>query len=106
MGGATGVPVARESLYPAVKMLKEEGAKIVGVDTSGSVDYWKEDLTGSVALVLGGEGQGTSPTLLGKCDSVVRIPMFGSVPNLNVSVAAALVLYERIRQTGASAWRS
>lgn len=99
MGGAASVPVARESLYPTVKMLKEEGTKIIGVDAAGSVDYWEEDLTGSVALVLGGEGQGISPTLLGKCDSVVRIPMFGSVPSLNVGVAAALVLYERLRQT-------
>jgi len=102
MGGAVGVPVARESLYAAVKMLRDEGVRIVGVDASGSVDYWEEDLTGSVALVLGGEGQGISPTLLGKCDSVVRIPMHGSVPSLNVGVAAALVLYERLRQISAA----
>lgn len=98
MGGGASVPVVRENLYPAVKLLREEGVRLVGVDPSGAVDYWDEDLTGSVAFVLGGEGKGISPTLLGKCNSVVRIPMTGSIKSLNVGVSAALVLYERLRQ--------
>ena len=98
MGAGLRVPVARASLYQAVKLLKREGAKIIGVDPSGAVEYSDERLTGSLALVLGGEGRGISPTLLDKCDSVVRIPMEGSIESLNVGVAAAVVLYERIRQ--------
>ena len=95
------VPVAREALYPAVKLLKDEGFRLLGVDMSGDRDYWSVDLTGAVALVLGGEGQGISPTLLGKCDAVLRIPMLGQVSSLNVGVAAAIVLYERRRQIAA-----
>jgi len=98
MGAGLKVPVARTSLYQAVKLLRKEGARIIGVDPSGAVEHYDERLTGSLALVLGGEGKGISPTLLGKCDTVVRIPMVGDIQSLNVGVAAAVVLYERVRQ--------
>jgi 23S rRNA (guanosine2251-2'-O)-methyltransferase len=98
MGAGLRIPVARISLYQAVKLLKREGAKIIGVDPSGAKEYHDERLTGSLALVLGGEGRGISPTLLDKCDRVVRIPMEGNIESLNVGVAAAVVLYERMRQ--------
>ena len=98
MGAGLRVPIIRASLYQTVKLLKIEGAKIVGVDPTGDVEYYDERLMGSLALILGGEGRGISPTLLGKCDSVVRIPMAGNIESLNVGVAAAVVLYERIRQ--------
>ena len=98
MGAGLRIPMAKTSLYQAVKLLKEEGVRIVGVDPTGAVEHYDERLTGSLALVLGAEGRGISPTLLGKCDSVVQIPMAGEVPSLNVGVAAAIVLYERVRQ--------
>ena len=101
MGGGAHVPVARENIYPAVKLLKDEGFKLVAVDSSGSYILWEVDLTGALALILGGEGEGISPTLLDKCDSIVRIPMHGQVTSLNVGVSAALVLYERLRQRSA-----
>ncbi len=105
MGGGAHVPVARENIYPAVKLLKDEGFKVVAVDMSGDHDIWQEDLSGAVALVFGGEGEGISPTLLEKCDSVVKIPMLGHVPSLNVGVSAAVVLYERLRQIEAKRQR-
>jgi 23S rRNA (guanosine2251-2'-O)-methyltransferase len=98
MGGGLKVPVVRGSLFQAVKLLKGAGAKVVGVDPSGTAEYFDERLTGGLALVLGGEDRGISPTLLSKCDSVVRIPMKGQIMSLNVGVAAAVVLYERMRQ--------
>jgi 23S rRNA (guanosine2251-2'-O)-methyltransferase len=101
MGGGAHVPVARENLYPAVKLLKDEDFKLVAVDLLGDHDLWEEDLSGAITLVLGGEGEGISPTLLEKCDSVIRIPMHGLVSNLNVGVSAAIVLYERLRQQNA-----
>ncbi|MCK4702810.1 23S rRNA (guanosine(2251)-2'-O)-methyltransferase RlmB, partial [Candidatus Bathyarchaeota archaeon] len=45
-----------------------------------------------------GEDRGINPTLLEKCDTLIRIPMMGKIPSLNVSVATAIVLYERMRQ--------
>ena len=98
MGAGLRIPVVKASLYQTVKLLKREGAKIIGVDPTGDIEYYDERLRGSLALILGGEGRGLSPTLLGKCDSVVRIPMAGKIESLNVGVAAAIVLYERIRQ--------
>jgi 23S rRNA (guanosine2251-2'-O)-methyltransferase len=51
-----------------------------------------------VAFVIGGEDRGVNPTLISKCDKVVRIPMRGHLESLNVSVATGIVLYERLRQ--------
>jgi len=98
MGGDAYVPVVRERPFRVVKLLKDEGVRVVGVDPGGNVDYYDERLTGSVAFVLGGEGRGLSEQMLDKCDVVVRIPMLGRLTSLNVGVAAALVLYERVRQ--------
>ena len=102
MGGDVYVPVVRERPFRVLRTLREEGVRVVGVDPSGRVDYFDERLTGSVAFVLGGEGVGLSKQMLDKCDVVVRIPMSGHLDSLNVGVAAALVLYERVRQISGS----
>jgi len=98
MGGSSDVPIVRENLYSVLKILKEEGVKTIGVDSEGVVDYYDENLDGSVALVVGGEDKGLNASLKAKCDKVVRIPMKGRLSSLNVSVATAVVLYERMRQ--------
>jgi 23S rRNA (guanosine2251-2'-O)-methyltransferase len=61
---------------------------------------WEADLTGGVALVLGAEGKGLRPLVRRTCDDAVAIPLAGRVESLNVSVAAALLLYEARRQRG------
>jgi 23S rRNA (guanosine2251-2'-O)-methyltransferase len=98
MGGSTIVPVARENLFNSLKLLKDEGVRVVALDQSGPNDYFDADLRGSVALVLGGEDKGISPTLLERADTIVRVPMIGKLKSLNVGVAAAVVMYERMRQ--------
>jgi 23S rRNA (guanosine2251-2'-O)-methyltransferase len=98
MGGDVYVPVVRERPFRVLRSLREEGVRVVGVDPGGRVNYFDERLTGSVAFVLGGEGAGLSRQMLDKCDVVVKIPMSGHLDSLNVGVAAALVLYERVRQ--------
>jgi 23S rRNA (guanosine2251-2'-O)-methyltransferase len=98
MGGGLHVPVIGDNLFQAAKLLKQEGVKLVAVDTSGSTYYFHERLTGSVAFVLGGEDRGINQSLKDRCDSIVSIPMQGSIASLNVSAAAAVVLYERMRQ--------
>jgi len=98
MGGGLHVPVIRDSLFQAAKLLKQEGVKLVAVDPTGATDYYEERLTGSVALVLGGEDRGINDALLKRCDSIISIPMKGSITSLNVGAAAAVVLYERMRQ--------
>ncbi len=98
MGGSLYVPVWQTNIYPTIKQMQDEGLRIIGIDASGSKPYYEEKLSGAVAIVMGGEDRGINPTLLSKCDSVVNIPMRGKLDSLNVSVATAVVLYERVRQ--------
>ena len=64
----------------------------------GALSMWAADLSGGVALVLGAEGRGVRPLVRRTCDGVIAIPLSGHVGSLNVSVAAALLLYESRRQ--------
>jgi 23S rRNA (guanosine2251-2'-O)-methyltransferase len=98
MGGSLFVPVFQRSLHTTVKLLKNEGVEIIGLDQNGEDPYYNADLSGAVAIVAGGENKSVSPVLLGKCDRIVRIPMHGKLESLNVSVATSIVLYERVRQ--------
>jgi 23S rRNA (guanosine2251-2'-O)-methyltransferase len=70
-------------------------------DSEGSVSMWDTDLAGGVALVLGAEGKGVRPLVRRTCDATVAIPLGGKVGSLNVSVAAALLMYEARRQRAA-----
>jgi 23S rRNA (guanosine2251-2'-O)-methyltransferase len=67
-------------------------------DAEGEASLWDTDLSGGVALVLGAEGTGVRPLVRRTCDAVVAIPLSGQVASLNVSVAAAVLLYEARRQ--------
>ena len=98
MGGSLYVPLFRENFHSVLKLLREKGIRVIGVDPSGFTEYFSENLTGAIAFVLGGENKGISSSLLRKCNNIVRIPMRGRIESLNVSVSTALVLYERLRQ--------
>jgi 23S rRNA (guanosine2251-2'-O)-methyltransferase len=77
--------------------VKERGLWVVGADSTGDTEYTKAKFSEPTALVLGSE-TGLGPVLLKKCDVVVRIPMYGKVESLNVSVAGALLMFEARRQ--------
>ncbi len=99
-GASEHVPVARETnLRRAIDRMKEAGVWVYAAEVGGTT-YTELDLSGSVALVLGSEGRGVRRLVREGCDGAVSIPMVGAVESLNVSVAAAILLYEARRQRG------
>jgi 23S rRNA (guanosine2251-2'-O)-methyltransferase len=100
MGGAEAVPLIREGLYSALKPIQKAGIPVVGADMGGE-PVGETDLRGPMALVLGSEGEGLGPELRKRCDRIVSIPLAGELESLNMSVAAALLMYEKRRQEGA-----
>jgi 23S rRNA (guanosine2251-2'-O)-methyltransferase len=78
--------------------VKSDDLWAYAADSEGTVSMWDADLTGGVALVLGAEGKGIRPLVRRTCDAAIVIPLAGKVGSLNVSVAAALLLYETRRQ--------
>ena len=76
---------------------------VYAADATAAVPMWETDLTGGVALVFGAEGKGLRPLVRRTCDAAVSIPLAGQVESLNVSVAAAVLLYEARRQRGSGA---
>ena len=91
------------NLSRLIESLKEQDVWVYGLDMSASKPHTALDLKGPVALVFGGEGKGIRPGVLEKCDDRARIPMHGEVESLNVSAAAAVVLFEAVRQRTGSA---
>jgi 23S rRNA (guanosine2251-2'-O)-methyltransferase len=77
---------------------KEAGFWIWGADAEAKQTPWQIDLTGSTVLVLGGEGKGLRPRVADSCDGLVALPRGGQVESLNVSAAAAALLFEAIRR--------
>jgi len=77
--------------------LKEVGFWVAGADGSASVSYNEQDWTGKWAIVLGNEGAGMQRLTREKCDVLVKIPMYGKIDSLNVSVAAGVLLFEMVR---------
>jgi 23S rRNA (guanosine2251-2'-O)-methyltransferase len=86
------------NLVRAMEELKEAGWWLVGLDERANRSYAEQDLTGRVAIVLGGEGKGLHELVRKRCDFLVSIPTVGPVRSLNVSVAASVVLFEAVRQ--------
>lgn len=82
----------------AIEELGQAGVWSVGLDATGKTPYYELDLTVPTALVVGAEGQGLRRLVRERCDVVAAIPMAGHVSSLNVSAAAAVVLYEAVRQ--------
>ena len=86
------------NLNRTVEKLKEKGLTIVGLDAAGDSEYNQIDFTGPALIVVGSEGKGLSRLMRENCDHVASIPMAGQISSLNVSVSAAIVLYEAFNQ--------
>ena len=98
-GAVSYLPVARvANLTSALKDLKKQGVWIFGTATGASTDLYSADLKGPAAIVIGSEGDGMSRLVAENCDFLVSIPMKGHISSLNASAAAAILLYEAVRQ--------
>ncbi len=98
-GAADNIPyLPVTNLARSLRELKERDILVVGADQEGSLAVMDADLSGQTALVLGAEGAGLRRLTREHCDVLTRIPMFGQVESLNVSVSAGVCLYEARRQ--------
>jgi 23S rRNA (guanosine2251-2'-O)-methyltransferase len=101
-GAADRVPfIAVTNLARTLRALKDAGLWLVGLVGEGEQDFYRVDLKGPIALVIGSEGEGLRRLTREQCDYLVRIPMRGAVESLNVSVATGITLFEVLRQRSA-----
>lgn len=87
-----------KNINDTIDGLKEAGLWIAGADMEGEQVHFQANLTGPIGLVIGSEGEGLRRLVKSKCDFLIKIPMPGAFSSLNSSVAAAVLIYEILRQ--------
>ena len=98
-GAVEHVAIARvPNLSAAIGELKKSGLWVYGAAAEGASPMWQADLTGPVCLVIGSEGDGIGRLVRENCDFLVSIPLKGQISSLNASAAAAVLMYEVLRQ--------
>jgi 23S rRNA (guanosine2251-2'-O)-methyltransferase len=98
-GAVEYMPIARvTNISHTIISLQKNNVWVVGIDMSGDTNYTKVDYKSPTAIVIGGEGKGLSELVGKRCDYLASIPMKGQIGSLNASVAAAVVMYEALRQ--------
>lgn len=98
-GALTRIAVCREkSIEGVIDYLKESGVRLVGASEKATAQLYDVKMSGSLGLIMGAEDTGLSEYSLANCDDLVRIPLFGEIGSLNVSVATGVLLYESVRQ--------
>ncbi|MBD5176100.1 MAG: 23S rRNA (guanosine(2251)-2'-O)-methyltransferase RlmB [Bacteroides sp.] len=100
-GALLHIPVCRErSILDAVRLLKDNGYKVVGASEKSHENYTDIDYNLPIGIVMGAEDTGISNEVLRACDALGAIPICGHIGSLNVSVAAGVMMYEVVRQRG------
>lgn len=87
------------NLNRTIKKLQEENVWIAGADPAGETPYYQADLTGAVGIVIGSEGSGLRRLVKENCDFLVKVPVLKHPGSLNASAAAAVIIYEAVRQS-------
>ncbi|MEK7850952.1 MAG: TrmH family RNA methyltransferase, partial [Deltaproteobacteria bacterium] len=100
-GAMEYMPVLKvTNIAQTLDALKKEGLWIIGTEGEAKANLYSADFKGAIGLVIGSEGEGIRPLVAKKCDILVSIPIKGKVSSLNASAAAAVVMYEVVRQRG------
>lgn len=98
-GALMKIPVCRtHNLKNALEYLHDSGLQLAAASEKGAINSWEADLKTPLALIMGNEEEGVSPEYLKRCDTLLKVPMTGTIESLNVSVAAGMLLYECARQ--------
>jgi 23S rRNA (guanosine2251-2'-O)-methyltransferase len=98
-GALYKLPVVRsQNLKLTIQYLKDSGLTIFAATEKSETDYTGADLSGPSAIILGSEGEGISEEYLKLTDQQVKVPLFGEIESLNVSVASGVILFEALRQ--------
>lgn len=98
-GALHTLPVCRENnLTETIRFLKDSGFKIIAATEKGDYDYTKANYKDPVCIIMGAEDTGVPYEHLALCDEWVKIPLFGNIESLNVSVAAGILIYESVKQ--------
>ncbi len=93
------LPVCKEkSIEESIRFLQASGVKVYAASEKAYENYTSIKYDGPVAIVMGAEDKGVSMDNLRICDSMVKIPQFGTIGSLNVSVASSILIYEVVRQ--------
>lgn len=98
-GALHTLPVCRQqSLLQTIRFLKDSGFRIIAATEKGDYDYTKANYKDPVCIIMGAEDTGIPYEHLAECDEWVKIPLYGHISSLNVSVAAGVLLYEAVKQ--------
>jgi 23S rRNA (guanosine2251-2'-O)-methyltransferase len=98
-GALNHLPVCRvKDMKKTFQLLKDNGIQIIACTEKATDTIYQIDLNTPIAIILGSEEDGISPQMLKDADHLAKIPLMGSIESLNVSVAAGIVVYEKIRQ--------
>lgn len=98
-GAVEHMKIARvTNITDAIDKLKQAGLWICGTDINTNKYYYNQDLTGSLGIVIGNEGNGISEKVRKNCDFLVKIPMKGKIESLNAAVSTGIVVYESVKQ--------
>ena len=98
-GAVEHMNIARvNNINEAIRYLKDNDVWVCGTDIDTNTYYYDQDLTGSIAIVIGSEGFGMGKLVKENCDFLVKIPMKGKITSLNASASAGIVVYEAVRQ--------
>lgn len=98
-GATETVPIVQvTNIATSLEQLKEAGFWIYGADEKSGQTLYQQKLSGNIAFVIGGEGEGIRPLVRKKCDVLFSIPLVGGVNSLNASVAGGVALFEAVRQ--------
>ncbi|MDH6359251.1 23S rRNA (guanosine(2251)-2'-O)-methyltransferase RlmB [Parabacteroides sp. PF5-9] len=98
-GALNILPVCKEkNINQAIRFLQQSGVKVYAATEKASEIYTQVAYEGPVAIVMGAEDLGVSPENLRICDELIKIPQFGTIGSLNVSVASSVIIYEIVRQ--------